>query len=90
MKQKIEAINHKINEILIDIESASYIEHVELLYHAVKFQNLEMIFLLLELGINPFEKFQNEKKSPFELACSMNSYEIISLFSNFYISSSIH
>jgi ankyrin repeat protein len=57
-------------------------DNITPLHHAVSASSITIIFLLLEYGANPNKRYSKTGKTAFELACSLNRYDAISLFSH--------
>lgn len=65
-------------------------DNISPLHHAVSTGNIEIIFLLLEYGADPYKRYSRAGQTAFELACLLNRTGIASLFCNFSLSSAIH
>lgn len=57
-------------------------DNITPLHHAVSASSITIIFLLLEYGANPHKRYSKTGQTAFELACSLNRYDVISLFSH--------
>lgn len=65
-------------------------DNVTPLHHAVSTSSIRIIFLLLEYGANPYKRYSKTGQTAFELACSLNRYDAISLFSHIDKSCTFH
>ncbi len=66
----------------VDVLAREDNDNITPLHHAVSTSSIKIIFLLLEYGANPHKRYSKTGQTAFELACSLNRYDAISLFSH--------
>lgn len=65
-------------------------DNITPLHHAVSTAKIEIIFMLIEFGADPYKRYSETEQTAFELACLLNRFDAVSLFSNLRKSTERH